>query len=245
MQRPHLPSQPSPFLTDKHRVLVTVTIIRRIYLHSNQIRRTKLLHLRRMSGFKVVGLILSVCPIVLSAWTPIKPPCRHSPPVPSPDHRSHMSPLPPASRSSQSIRRQYPVDKPTSNASNYAERATADSFFETSSNPNEALPVPEPRLSSAKNADLKHLKDKFTAKELEKQFSLELSRLDRHRGPDLKSSMLSALFRTLPVLALYYIRSLPFRLLAVILLNLVFAIGLSLTYRRNREKCLQPLQRET
>jgi hypothetical protein len=96
------------------------------------------------------------------------------------------------------------------------------------------LPVTEPRHSIEENPTLENLKERFSNKEWEKRFTRELSRLDRHHGPDLKSSMLSALFITLPVLVLYYIRSLPFRLLAVILFTLVFAVGLSLTYRPKR-----------
>jgi hypothetical protein len=46
--------------------------------------------------------------------------------------------------------------------------------------------------------------------------------------------MLSALFTTLPVLVLYYIHSLPFRLMAVIFFTPTFAIGLSLTYQPKR-----------
>jgi len=134
------------------------------------------------------------------------------------------------------------VNEPVFHASNYAARATVESFFERHVDPEYILPVTEPRRSpmgEPENATLKEptlqiLEERFTAKEIEKRFSNELSRLDRHHGPDLKSSMHSALFTTLPVLVLYCIHSLPFRLMAVILFTLVFAIGLSLTYRPKR-----------
>lgn len=131
------------------------------------------------------------------------------------------------------------ANKAEPSASNFAARTTADSFFEAVSDPELALPSSErietlPHETSPPKFNVQTLKTRFTAQELEKQFSRELSRLDRNHGPDLKISMLSALFITLPVLVLYYIRSLPFRLMAVILFTLVFAVGLSLTYRPKR-----------
>jgi hypothetical protein len=96
------------------------------------------------------------------------------------------------------------------------------------------LPTREPRGVSTANPIQERLESRFYSQEREKEYSRELSKLDRDHGPDLKSSVLSALLTTLPVLVLYYIRSLPFRLLAVILFTLTFAIALSLTYRPKR-----------
>jgi hypothetical protein len=160
---------------------------------------------------------------------------RDSPSTPS---LENQAPIPQVTNQiSQPIARQYPVNEPVSSVSNHAARATAESFYEINPDPEHVLPVTEPKRSPTnklKDAILQALEERFTAQELEKGFSKELSRLDRHHGPDLRSSMLSALFTTLLVLVLYYIHSLPFRLLAVILFTLVFAVGLSLTYRPKR-----------
>lgn len=152
-----------------------------------------------------------------------------------PGSRPRSTPLPEAqpftpSRTRDNVRQAASVDE----GSAFTPRRTADSFFNIMPDSDHVLPVTEPRHSIEENPTLENLKERFSNEEWEKRFTRELSRLDRHHGPDLKSSMLSALFTTLPVLALYYIRSLPFRLLAVILFTLVFAVGLSLTYRPKR-----------
>jgi hypothetical protein len=123
---------------------------------------------------------------------------------------------------------------PAAEGSAFIPRRTADSFFDTTLDADHVLPVVEPKRSNRRKPALEDLAERYSHEEWEKRFTRELSRLDRHHGPDLKSSMLSALFTTLPVLVLYYIHSLPFRLLAVILFTLVFAVGLSLTYRPKR-----------
>ena len=95
-------------------------------------------------------------------------------------------------------------------------------------------PDTRPQGSEDRDTARQKFESRIKNNHTKKQFARELSRLDRDHGPDFKSSILSALFITLPVLVLYYIRSLPFRLLAVVLLTLIFAIGLSLTYKPKR-----------
>ncbi len=147
--------------------------------------------------------------------------------------RKHHPALSPRRNGSSSTRaRRYPSNEPVSATSYNSSRLHIDSS--ENRGPGQTLPTREPRGVSTANPIQERLESRFYSQEREKEYSRELSKLDRDHGPDLKSSVLSALLTTLPVLVLYYIRSLPFRLLAVILFTLTFAIALSLTYRPKR-----------
>jgi len=78
------------------------------------------------------------------------------------------------------------------------------------------------------------IKRKIHAKEEETAYLRELRRLDTTHKPDLKSSILSAILTTMPILVLYYIKNLTWRLVAVVLFTTVFAVGLAVSYRPKR-----------
>jgi len=94
--------------------------------------------------------------------------------------------------------------------------------------------IPTQKMPRLTVATVQRLEAQVTSSEQAKLYAHELAALDRTHKPDLASSFLSALFTTLPVLALYFIHSVPFRLFAVIIFTLLFAIGLSLAYKPSR-----------
>ena len=60
------------------------------------------------------------------------------------------------------------------------------------------------------------------------------TQLDRVHKADLKIGILFALLISIPVLILYSIKSLPLRLLSVVLFTILFSLGVSLAYQPKR-----------
>lgn len=67
-----------------------------------------------------------------------------------------------------------------------------------------------------------------------REFQQVLSLLDLGHGMDVKSSVLSAILTTVPILALYYIKNITYRLVAVVCFTVLFAVSLTLSYRPKR-----------
>jgi hypothetical protein len=75
---------------------------------------------------------------------------------------------------------------------------------------------------------------KIDAREEDAAYLRELQRLDATHKPDLKSSILSAILTTIPILVLYYIKNLTWRVVALVMFTTVFAVGLTVSYRPKR-----------
>lgn len=156
---------------------------------------------------------------------------RHRTPATSATNNQRETVVPRRDVSSRPRVRRYPVNSlgstapqpPTSLSKSFGRARASDSAL-----PQTPRQFPWDKVNN--NPALATLSEK----EEQKLFTKELSSLDQNHGPDLASSLLSALFTTIPVLVLCFIHTLPIRLVVVILFTIIFALALSLTYKPTR-----------